>query len=440
MSIPRYLCAVLIASPVVAQQPIALREQSSPDRVYAIQANVEVTGTLTLAAEKGKASSVGINGRSTIAYNEKLLSPLADGAARSIRIYRQAEFRRTISGQAQESTIRAAVRRMVVLRSGTREVPFSPDGPLTFGEINIVSTDVYTSALVGLLPAQPVAAGDIWPAALSAVEEITDFERVEQGGLECRFVGVEGRVAKVAFTGSVSGVNEDGPVRQQLDGHFTFDLDANLITGLNFTGIKSLLDGQGKTTGRIEGKFSLLRTLAADAAELSELRLRGLTLEPNPTNTLLYYEAAGAAARFTYPRRWRVSAEQGRQITLDGPQGNGLLITVEPSEKVPAVTAYAREAQDFVVKQKGRVVKAEPPTKLRPYPQEVDRFGMDIELNSQPARMEYAVIRQSAGGATLAARLLPTDAANLRTEVEQIAKSIQVGPATPAGVVPLPGK
>jgi hypothetical protein len=418
---------------------MAMREQFSPERVFTIHVSVELTGTLTLPAKNGTPSSVAMTGRSTIVYDEKLLPPLPDGTARSIRVYRQADFRRTMNEQTQETTIRPAVRRMVVLRNGTREAPFSPDGPLTFGEINIVSTDVYPSALVGMLPAQPVTVGDTWPAALSAVEEITDFERVEQGGLTCRLVGVDGRTAKVTFTGTVTGVNEDGPVRQQLDGQFTFDLDTNLITALNFTGLKSLLDGQGKTTGRIEGKFSLTRKLA-DVADLSEPRLRGLTLEPNATNTLLCYEGAGAHIRFTYPRRWRVSAEQGRQITLDGPQGNGLLITIEPSEKVPAITEYVREATDYVVKQKGRVVKADPPQKLRPYPQELDRCGMDIEMNNQPARMEYAVVRQSAGGATLAARLLPPDAVTLRLEVEQIAKSIQIGPAAPVGVVPLPGK
>ena len=86
------------------------------------------------------------------------------------------------------------------------------------------------------------------------------------------------------------------------------------------------------------------------------------------------------------------------------------------------------------------MIRADPPLKLRPFPLEIERFGMDIELTNQPARMEYAVIRQQTGGATVAARLSPTDAAALRPEIDQFIKSVQVGAVAPAGVVPLPGK
>ena len=42
---------------------------------------------------------------------------------------------------------------MVVIKAGERKAPFSPDGPLTWGEIDVVRTDVFNPALVpGLLP------------------------------------------------------------------------------------------------------------------------------------------------------------------------------------------------------------------------------------------------------------------------------------------------
>lgn len=440
MSIRRYLVALFITTPALAQTPMTLRETSMPGRIFSIQSRVEISGSLTVPAEKGKLTTVGVSGRSSIAYDEKPLTAMPDGATRTLRQYRQAEFRRTMNDRAQETTIRPFIRRMVVLRSGTREVPFSPDGPLTFGEIDLVRTDVFAPALLGLLPTKSLQLNDTWQAANSAVEELTDFERIEQGGLECRLVSADNRVAKVAFAGTITGVNEDGPVRQQLDGHFTFDREGSFIASLELTGVKSLLDRDGKTTGKIEGKFKLTREIAGNVIELSDEQIRGLTLEPNPINTLLLYEGAVANVRFTYPRRWRVSVEQGRQITLDGPSGNGLLLTVEPPDKVPSPTDFARETQDYIVKQKGRVIRADPPLKLRPFPLEIERFGMDIELSNQPARMEYAVIRQQTGGATVAARLAPTDAAALRPEFDQFIKSVQIGNAAPAGVVPLPGK
>jgi len=333
---------------------------------------------------------------------------------------------------------------MVVLRIGSREVPFSPDGPLTFGEIDLVRTDVFTPALVGLLPHQPVKIGDRWPASTSAIEELTDMEKIAEGGLECRLesINVESgrRVANISFAGTVRGVNEDGPNQQQLTGSFRFDLEGNYLSELALTGVNLLLDPQGKSTGRIEGKFRLVRRPLSNAPELTDAALKGLILEPNPSNTLLVYEGSVANVRFLYPRRWRVSAEQGRQVTLDEPHGNGILITAEPLAKVPATTDFLKETQDFLTQQQGKILRTEPAQRLQAVSREIDRFAMDVELNRQPARMEYFITRQSQGGATIAARLIPNEATVLRLEVEQIVKSLSVGANPPNGVVPLPGK
>jgi hypothetical protein len=438
------VCFFLLASPARAQSPIVLRESIDTNRPYSVRTQTELAGALTLPPTKDKQSTgnVTVNGRSTVSYDERLLSSMPDGASRSIRIYRSADFRRTVADRAQESTIRPNVRRMVVLRRGTREVPFSPDGPLTFGEIDLVRTDVFTPALAGLLPGQAVNIGDRWPAALSAVEELTDLERIEQGGLECQLAAVSTennrKTALVRFSGTLRGVNQDGPSRQELQGSYSFDLTNNLLASLSLTGVHSLLDGQGKVTGRIEGKFQLHRQLLAMPSELSDPALQNLSLEPNSANTLLVYEGSGVGVRFAYPRRWRVSAEHGRQVTLDDPNGNGILITMEEAGKVPKPTDFQQETSAFITKQKGKVLRHEPPRRLGTTLGEVYQFGAEIEMNNQPARMEYFVVNQAAGGATIAARLLPREAVELRPEIEQLVRSLTFTSAAPIGVRPIP--
>ena len=105
---------------------------------------------------------------------------------KTIRMYRQIDFRRQVGNIPQLSTLRPEVRRLVLLRKGLLKVPFSPDGPLTWGEIDLVRTDVFTPALAGLLPTGPVAVGARWKAADSAVRELTDLARIDDGGLDCR--------------------------------------------------------------------------------------------------------------------------------------------------------------------------------------------------------------------------------------------------------------
>ena len=64
----------------------------------------------------------------------------------------------------------------------------------------------------------------------------------------------------MALSGTVRGINEDGPNRQQLDGYFFFDLESNHISYLTFKGVHVLLDRDGKESGRVEGRFVLTPT------------------------------------------------------------------------------------------------------------------------------------------------------------------------------------
>jgi hypothetical protein len=428
-----FLLTILGASggwlPASAQAPVTLRETFQPGAQFHVSTRVELSGTLTPPAppQGGAAKALAVTGQSTIEYDERLLG--ADSqAARTIRIYRQIELRRKIGDEPQQSTLRPAVRRLVVLRSRTAKVPFSPDGPLTWGEIDLVRTEIFTPALAALLPDRPVRPGDRWQAGTGAVQELTDLERVEEGTIECRLdelTTLAGRRhARVTMSGSVRGINEDGPTRQQIDGHFYFDLESNHVGHVSFKGVHLLLDATGKEAGRIEGRFTLTRQANQRSADLSDQALRGLVLEPNADNTLLLYDNPDLGVRFLYPRRWRVGAVRGRQVVLDEAKGNGLLLTLDPLPRVPTGAQYLAESRDYLEKQKAKVLRIQPPQKLQGPPQELEQFALEIEMGGQPAAMVYYIVRQGLGGATLAARLLPTDPAAMQKDVERIARSV----------------
>src|SRR5436305_8814965 len=111
-----------------AQTPVTMRESLAPGTIYSVQATVDLSGKLTLPAEPGKKAPdpLVIKGSSKIDYDERLLPSLSTRPGpRTIRNYRVAEFHRTVGAQAQESVMRPVVKRMVVLRVGSREFPFA---------------------------------------------------------------------------------------------------------------------------------------------------------------------------------------------------------------------------------------------------------------------------------------------------------------------------
>ncbi len=424
-----------------AEEAIQLREVFPVGYQYHVSSRVELSGNLSLqpqrevAAERSPNSSapksLTVTGTSAIDYDERILDAGTEGQVKkTIRIYRRIDFERKIGDRPQESTIRPIVRRMVVLRHRNVEVPFSPDGPLTWGEIDLVRTDVFTPALAGLLPDKAVRPGDRWAAAKTAIQELTDMERIDEGQVDCRFDQIttlaKRRHARISFSGTVRGLNEDGPNRQQLDGYILFDLDSQHVSYLSLKGISFLLDKDGNTQGRVEGRFVLTRQAHTRAKDLSEEALKGVKLEPTEDNTLLLYDNPELGVQFLYPRRWHIAGVRGQQIALDEASGSGLLLTLEPPERVPTGAQFLAESRDYLQKQKAKVLRIDQPRRVQAAPRELEQFALEVEVTGQRVLMDYYVTRQSAGGATLAARLLPNDLAAVRKEVERIARSVTV--------------
>jgi hypothetical protein len=399
---------------------------------YHVRTRVSLEGTLNLTPEPGKPppKPLAISGESAIDYDERVLAAGKDGqVTKTVRLFRRIDFDRRMGGAPQKTSLRPAVRRVVMLRLNNTEVPFSPDGPLTWGEIDVLRTDVFTPALAGLLPDGPVRVGDRWKASLLAVKELTDLEKVEAGGLECRLERLtllQGRrQARVSLAGTVRGTNEDGPTRQELEGFFYFDLESNHLSSLTLRGRHFLLEASGKEVGRVEGRFVLTRQAHHRCVELSDASLRGVGLEPTPANTRLLYENLDLGVRFLHPRRWRVAGVQGQQVALDAPDGSGLLVTVEPLKGLPTGAQFLKESQEYLRKQKARILQATPPRQLSGAPAALEHFVLEAILGKERLVMDYYVVRQEPGGATLAARLLPgKDLAALQREVEAIARSL----------------
>jgi hypothetical protein len=427
------LAAVLLSSGrAPGEDTTRLRELFPADYQYHVSTRVELSGQLTLPPpdKNKKPVALSVTGASAIEYDERVLDTKDGVVARTVRVYRRIDFERKVGDQAQKNTLRPEVRRLVLLREKQFKGPFCPEGALTPGEIDLVRTDVFTPALAGLLPEGAVKAGDRWTALTSAVQELTDLDRIE-GKLECRLEGIvmldKRRHARVSLSGTVKGTNEDGPNQQKLDGYYYFDLESNHLSYLSFRGMHSLLDRDGKEVGHVEGQFVLTRQAHTEAKELTGVALKGLTLTPTADNTLLLYDSAELGVRFLYPRRWRVAGGLGQQVRLDGADGSGLQITLDPAAKTPTGAQFLAESRDYFTGQKAKIFRMDAPYRVRGGAGDLEHFTIDVEVKGDRVLMAYYVAKQDNGGATVAARLLPgKDLATVQKEVEQIAQSIAV--------------
>lgn len=422
----------LLTTSSFANEPIRLREAFTPGYVYRVSSRVELSGKLTLPAEKGQpARTLDVTGKSAIDYDERVLKLDKDQQVeKTIRLFQKMEFQRKIGDQVQQYSLRPEIRRMVLLRHNQAEVPFSPDAPLLWNEIDLVRTDVFTPALAGLLPTAAVRPGDRYLAAAGALQELTDLEKIQEGSLTCTFESItevaQRKHARIGVRGSVRGIGEDGPGIHHVEGFLLFDLESQHVSYFSMTGTHGLVDPSGKEIGKVEGHFVLTRQPIAVVRELSDEVLRPVVLDPTDDNTQLLFHSPEQGAKFLHARRWRVAGANGRQITLDDPVGNGVLITLEPLAKTPTSAQFLQEVRNWLVQQKAAIIRTETPRQIQAPPKAVDWFGLEAEMGKQRMWLDYWVVRQAQGGATVAAKLSTTDLQLLQRDVHRIVRSLEI--------------
>src|SRR5262249_36215368 len=121
-----------------AQEAVRLAENLPPGAQHFVSCRVDVQGTLTLPLEKGQTAPtpLAVSGTSVIDSHERVLTTNNQQQVKTTaRMYRRLDFQRKVGEQTQTSTLRPEVRRLVVLRHNQVEVPFSPDGPMTWNEL-----------------------------------------------------------------------------------------------------------------------------------------------------------------------------------------------------------------------------------------------------------------------------------------------------------------
>jgi len=121
-----------------------------------------------------------------------------------------------------------------------------------------------------------------------------------------------------------------------------------------------------------------------------------------------------------------VAGVRGSQVALDESRGSGVLITLDALAQTPTGEQFQAEVRNWLQQQKAKVFHLDSAQRVTGAPHDLERFSADVDLAGQRIVLAYYVTRQANGGATLAARLLPADLASLQTELERIARSVEI--------------
>ena len=114
----------------------------------------------------------------------------------------------------------------VAQRHKDQSLVYSPSGPTTREELELVGEQFDTLALTGLLPGKEVAVGQKWDVPNPIVQALCHFEGLTKQDLICQLKEVKEKTALVSVTGSAHGIDLGALVDLKIDASYRFDLGA----------------------------------------------------------------------------------------------------------------------------------------------------------------------------------------------------------------------
>jgi hypothetical protein len=285
-------------------------------RVRSVALEFSVTGKIFPAPGPDKALKLAVDARFN--YTERRLAGTGRESLslRSVRHYDQARASIEAGEQISNVTLRNAARLIIAGGRGEGIDLFSPSGPLTYGELELLRIPCDSLAMLALLPESAVEPGESWKAADWALPLLTGVESVEKGAVKCKLESVNPEEARISFSGTVSGATTGAAASVRVDGHLIYDRQQKFISRLEVTQSEKRAIGAVSPGLDVAARAVLSRADVARPARLTDADLTAIPLEANAANRLVMFDAPAWNVRFYHDRRWHLFQQTSEAALL----------------------------------------------------------------------------------------------------------------------------
>ena len=367
----RGIClGLILASPFVAAlaqgaETYDLTSALKPGQSQTVRTAVEVKGDLKLNSDGKEVTTVPMLVQADLQYTERFLAIKADGTLKAARHYGVAEAKIQIKNTEMKQSLRNERRLFVIQHKGEDATLFSPIGPLTREELELVDAPGSSTVLAAILPGKMTAIGDEWKLNNQTVARLLGLEAVREQDVVAKFTKVENSLAIFSLDGKITGAVGGVASEIDLNAKANFDLKKKAVTWL------ALEYGEKRAIGHAQPGYDAtirVRTVAEPAAatpELSNDALAKLPLEARPEQTLIEFQAEKAGINLAHDRRWRVMVDRMDIAILRFIDRGDLIAQCNinrlaplPKDQPLSLTAFQKSVETTLSKNSGQVLEA----------------------------------------------------------------------------------
>jgi hypothetical protein len=308
---------LLTVAPAWAQT-YDLTETPREGECFRLTAETSLTGTLKVARD-GKQVPIRIEAKNEHAFGERVLATDKGLPRKAVRHYMTAVSRAVVDGTPVVRSLPTERRLIVAQRTGDGLFCYSPAGPLTRPELEVVSEHFETLHLTGLLPGKSVGVGESWKLDSPVAQSLGLFHGLVSHELTARLKDVSGGVATLSVEGAAKGIENGALANLTVAATVRFDLAKKRIVAVEWKQ-KDVRD-QGPVTPAAEVETTTIlkrQVLEKEPAELSATALAAIPTADDPPLAVkqLVHRDPRRRYQFLYARDWHLVGQTDHHIVL----------------------------------------------------------------------------------------------------------------------------
>ncbi|WP_422927649.1 hypothetical protein [Singulisphaera sp. PoT] len=305
-----------------ADAPVLLRETGPLEGATRVNITLKAEGTYQPGPPPGSTKAeptkpLALRVETRLDFGERVVKADPDGRARrSLRRVVQAAT--AINGQIRPSSsaLRPEVALLVAdLKEGTVHV-FSPGGPLTRSELEVVQGPADPLLLSRLLSPKPVARGENWRVGDDAARALSGYDTLSVNGLRATLESINADTAAFRLAGEIRGSVLGGEGTINCDGTFTFDRKIERISALTVERSEVRKPGPVEAGLDVKSTLSLTRRQIPLPKALNDAVVAAVPTESNPLQEQVLLTPPGSKFSLTHDRSWHVYWDDTRQTVL----------------------------------------------------------------------------------------------------------------------------
>jgi hypothetical protein len=318
------LLAMAALPAVCSGNAIELREQCRPGESTRALVELKAEGQYRPGPPPGvsgveERKPLALRVESRLEFHERVLN--IDSGGRIRRVVRWiTQAGSAINGEvrANSSALRPEVALLVAENRPSGVAVFSPAGPLTRRELEVVQAVGDPLALADLLPRddRQIAVGDHWKVGDDAAKGLSGYDALAANALEATLERVEPTTVRVQLKGEIRGAVLGGEGVITCEGWLSFNRTRHRIDQLVLKRHEVRKPGPVEEGLDIKSTLSVRRQDAPLPPELNDANLPRSHLDPDPQHELLLFVGPDGSYSLVHDRDWHIYWHDTKQTVL----------------------------------------------------------------------------------------------------------------------------